>query len=72
MARNSNQCGLRIFYFDGLNQFYVHRQSSYRGLCTDVPPNYFDNFIRFDAVVLAKQVLGEDFLRSEGSLSDGK
>jgi len=38
-------------YFDGLNRFYIQKNNSKLRDFFKVPPNYFDNFIRYESIV---------------------
>jgi len=40
------------FYFDGINKFYCYEKNleKYKGF-VEIPPNYFDNFIRFKDIL---------------------
>lgn len=38
-------------YFDGLNRFYIHKDQNHLQKHFELPPNYFDNFVRYNEVV---------------------
>ncbi|MCW8917618.1 MAG: FkbM family methyltransferase [Gammaproteobacteria bacterium] len=42
--------GYEFVYFDGLNRFYVAQEHRELGLAFQVPPNYFDNFVKAELV----------------------
>ncbi|SDK79418.1 methyltransferase, FkbM family [Maridesulfovibrio ferrireducens] len=44
-------------YFDGLNRFYVRDEDSALLPAFELPPNYFDNFVRADAVFMAQALI---------------
>lgn len=43
----------RFFYFDGLNRFYYDAKNVKYDEKFALPPNYFDNFVRYDYIVSA-------------------
>jgi FkbM family methyltransferase len=43
--------GYDCVYFDGLNRFYIQKNNSKLKDFFKVPPNYFDNFIRYENII---------------------
>lgn len=43
--------GYCCVYFDGLNRFYVENDNFILKQYFKLPPNYFDNFIRYDSII---------------------
>ncbi len=44
-------------YFDGLNSFFIREESSDLLECFEMPPNYFDDFVKFRELAFAKYIL---------------
>ena len=44
-------------YYDGLNRFYVHSNSAGLRKHLEIPPNYFDNFIKYNDILLTLSYL---------------
>lgn len=51
------ESGYSCAYFDGLNRFYVHSSSSELGKHFQIPPNYFDDFIKYNDLLLTLSYL---------------
>lgn len=49
LIQNKYECA----YYDGLNRFYIQSKDEYLRKHFKLPPNYFDNFIRYEQIICA-------------------